>query len=156
MKKFKVTMVATAIKEIFVSAKDKNSAMEKVEKCYLDEEKLDFTEDDSIDHINSIQIKNAVLTVKVNADSDALECIRCRFDPNYTSAVSFPKHAGVVASRILLNYTNLDNSEVSQTEPLHIDHIQQFAQYIRETIGNSDIIEEELSNVIGESNEAVI
>ena len=46
MKKFKVTMVATAIKEIFVSAKDKNSAMEKVEKCYLDEEKLDFTEDD--------------------------------------------------------------------------------------------------------------
>ena len=42
MKKFKVTMVATAIKEIFVSAKDKNSAMEKVEKCYLDEEKLDF------------------------------------------------------------------------------------------------------------------
>ena len=46
MKKFKVTMVATAIKEIFVSAKDKKSAMEKVEKCYLDEEKLDFTEDD--------------------------------------------------------------------------------------------------------------
>ena len=46
MKKFKVTMVATAIKEIFVSAKDKNSAMEKGEKCYLDEEKLDFTEDD--------------------------------------------------------------------------------------------------------------
>lgn len=46
MKKFKVTMVATAIKEIFVSAKDKNSAIDKVEKCYLDEEKLDFTEDD--------------------------------------------------------------------------------------------------------------
>lgn len=46
MKKYKVTMVATAIKEIFVSAKDKNSAIDKVEKCYLDEEKLDFTEDD--------------------------------------------------------------------------------------------------------------
>lgn len=46
MKKFKVTMVATAIKEIFVSAKDKSSAIDKVEKCYLDDEKLDFTEDD--------------------------------------------------------------------------------------------------------------
>jgi len=118
--------------------------------------KLDFTEDDSIKHINSIQIKNAVLTVKVNADSDALECIRCRFDPNYTSTVPFPKHDGVVASRILLNYSNGDNSEVSQTESLHIDHIQQFTQYIRETIGTSDIIEEELSNVIGGSNETVI
>ena len=39
-------MVATAIKEIFVSAKDKSSAIDKVEKCYLDDEKLDFTEDD--------------------------------------------------------------------------------------------------------------
>lgn len=46
MKKFKVTMVATAIKEIFVSAKDKSSAIDNVEKCYLDDEKLDFTEDD--------------------------------------------------------------------------------------------------------------
>lgn len=46
MKKFKVTMVATAIKEIFVSAKDKSSAIDKVEKCYLDDEKFDFTEDD--------------------------------------------------------------------------------------------------------------
>ena len=46
MKKFKVTMVATAIKEIFVSTKDKSSAIDKVEKCYLDDEKLDFTEDD--------------------------------------------------------------------------------------------------------------
>ena len=46
MKKFKVTMVATSIKEIFVSTKDKSSAIDKVEKCYLDDEKLDFTEDD--------------------------------------------------------------------------------------------------------------
>ena len=62
MKKFKVTMVATAIKEIFVSAKDKNSAMEKVEKCYLDEEKLDFTEDD-IKELIKMAIINIAITI---------------------------------------------------------------------------------------------
>lgn len=46
MKKFKVTMVGTLIKEVFVSAKDKATAIEKVEKSYMDDEKINFTEDD--------------------------------------------------------------------------------------------------------------
>ena len=46
MKKFKVTMVGTLIKEVFVSAKDKDTAIEKVEKSYMDDEKINFCEDD--------------------------------------------------------------------------------------------------------------
>ena len=42
MKKFKVTMLATSIKEIFVAAKDKADAINKVDKYYLDEEKINF------------------------------------------------------------------------------------------------------------------
>ena len=46
MKKFKVTMIGTSIKELFVSAKSREDAMEKVDKCYLDEEKINFNDDD--------------------------------------------------------------------------------------------------------------
>lgn len=46
MKKFKVTMVGTLIKEVFVSAKDRDTAIQKVEKSYLDDEKINFCEDD--------------------------------------------------------------------------------------------------------------
>lgn len=46
MKKFKVTMIGTSIKEVFVNAKDKNDAFDKVDKAYLDEEKINFNDDD--------------------------------------------------------------------------------------------------------------
>ena len=46
MKKFKVTMLATSIKEIFVAAKDKADAINKVDKYYLDEEKINFDDED--------------------------------------------------------------------------------------------------------------
>jgi hypothetical protein len=46
MKKFKVTMIGTSIKEIFVNAKNKEEAMDKVDKYYLDEEKINFNDED--------------------------------------------------------------------------------------------------------------
>lgn len=46
MKKFKVTMIGTSIKEIFISAKNRDEAMDKIDKYYLDEEKINFNDDD--------------------------------------------------------------------------------------------------------------
>lgn len=46
MKKFKITMIATSVKEVFLSAKNKEEALTKVDKLYLDDEKINFDDND--------------------------------------------------------------------------------------------------------------
>lgn len=55
MKKFKITMLATSLKEVFLNAKNEEDAFKKLEKMYFDKEEINFTDDDIIEINNSCE-----------------------------------------------------------------------------------------------------
>lgn len=55
MKKFKITMLATSLKEVFLNAKNEEDAFKKLEKMYFDKEEINFTDDDILEINNSCE-----------------------------------------------------------------------------------------------------
>lgn len=107
--------------------------------------KLDFTENDSIEYINSIKLKrNAIVTVKCR-DNDSYECIRSRFDANYSSN-GFPKNCNVIASRFVIVRDSAAGPD-DKDELIAVDHITQFENFIRSNLGTNEIVEQELLEV---------
>lgn len=110
--------------------------------------KLDFTikEHDDIDYINGLNLgKNAVVSFRLYKNN-SYECIRTRFDKNYQSKYNFPKNCLVVESRcIIVPQENVDKEIL--VEELHIDHLQQFREYILNHLGNNEYVIEELDEV---------
>ena len=109
--------------------------------------KLDFTEHSDIDDINDIRLKtNAVITVKVNSDDKGLECIKARFLPNYVSE-NFPKNCCVVEGRLVLNHRTINSTSNTDLKLNDINHLQKFKDYIIDTLGNSQVVVDELTEV---------
>lgn len=108
--------------------------------------KLDFTENADIDYINEISMqmkKNCVATIKCNEDD--LSYLRARFDPKYRDD-KIPYNCNMVESRFIIQLNRSDNLEQKQ-EDFHIDYLKQFADYMVETLGDSDLLQTELSEV---------
>lgn len=112
--------------------------------------KLDFTvpEHKGIDYLNKLTLqlkRNAVLTVKCYKD-DSYECYRARFDPDWPEN-GFPKCSGVVTSKFIIEreQTIADTNDIK--ESFSVDHINQFKEFVLNTIGTDDIVKEELQEV---------
>lgn len=66
MKKFKITMLATSLKEVFLNAKNEEDAFKKLEKMYFDKEEINFTDDDIIEINNSCEEVKSERRSKLN------------------------------------------------------------------------------------------
>jgi len=66
MKKFKITMLATSFKEVFLNAKNEEDAFKKLEKMYFDKEEINFTDDDIIEINNSCEEVKSERRSKLN------------------------------------------------------------------------------------------
>lgn len=109
--------------------------------------KLDFTSDwdiNDLNHISSTLKNNSVLTVHCKQD-DGYQCLRARFDPKWPNN-GFPKHAGVVTSKFIIERTKSNNSEEDDVS-FSVDHIGQFKDYILENVGSDDIVLSELQEI---------
>lgn len=109
--------------------------------------KLDFTEHNDIDYINQISMKmksNCVATIKCNEED--LDYIRKRFDPKYKDDI-IPYNCNMVETRIVVQSNYADKPINTDTENLHVDHLEQFSNYMIEYLGRSEILEYELQKV---------
>lgn len=108
--------------------------------------KIDFTEDNSIGHINDVSSKlpiNSVVTVKCKEED--LHYLKVRFGEE--TDPSLPKNCNIIESRFIVEYGVAEVTD-SRKEALSVDHLQQFRDYVKSTIGLGDIITEELNEVL--------
>lgn len=107
--------------------------------------KIDFSEDNSIDRINSIsmELRNAVCTIKcLEEDFDYLNA-RFGDDKNHL----IPKNCNMVASRFLVDHKSAVNPEEKSAFVL-VDHFKQFREYVLSEIGNDETTVSELNEVL--------
>jgi len=108
--------------------------------------KIDFTEDNSIEYINEISSKlskNSVVTVKCKEED--LNYLKARFGTEEDPLI--PRNCNIVEARFIVEYdVRIDDD--SKKEALSVDHLQQFSEYVKSTIGANDIIIEELNEVL--------
>lgn len=91
-----------------------------------------------------------------NVEPNSIVTVKCKED-EYDSVKEFletKKEAGTVLDyRILLDRSVLGGAEVAEdnSEQLMdtVDHLNKFVEYVHEHIGNSDIVNEELSHILG-------
>jgi DNA repair exonuclease SbcCD nuclease subunit len=80
---------------------------------------------------------NAVLTIKVNESIAAEVGTLVSESPN------------ISAHRLLIEYSQTDTIEIGGVVELTtVDHLKQFEQYVLSALGNSDVVKEELSNIL--------
>ena len=108
--------------------------------------KIDFSENDSIEHINEVSrslSNNSVVTIKCKEED--LSYLKARFGTEENFLV--PKNCNIVEARFIVDYgiSEIDNNK---KEELSVDHLKQFSEYVKSTIGASDIILEELNEVL--------
>lgn len=95
-------------------------------KLEIDENNLD-----SIDNVKN----NSIVTIK---------CLDNIYD-NVKSRVLSNKN--ILESRIIINRVQSEYSNITEDNLISLDHLQEFRNYILETLGQNEIIEEELSEV---------
>jgi DNA repair exonuclease SbcCD nuclease subunit len=108
--------------------------------------KIDFTVDNSIEYINEVSSnlsKNSVVTVKCKEED--LDYIKARFGTEEDPLI--PRNCNIVEARFIVEYDVRIDGE-SKKEALSVDHLQQFSEYVKSTIGANDIIIEELNEVL--------
>lgn len=114
--------------------------------------KLDFTHNDSIEYINEMSMKvntNAVVCVKCNYNK-SYEYIRTRFDPDYNQDNKIiPKNCNVICSKFVMSYPIERSRETTDKDGINLstDHIEQFKKFILENLGNTEIVNNELTEV---------
>ena len=57
----------------------------------------------------------------------------------------------IAESRVILDMTSTNIEESTETLSVNRDHFSRFASYIVETLGDSEIVREELINICGEA-----
>lgn len=100
--------------------------------------KVDITDDMTCDDVSKLiyKMQNAVVTVKCS--HERYDAMKYLFDEPY-----------ILETRFVLSHSdNAKVSEMKYEQDLSVDHIKEFNNYILETIGNSDIVREELSEVL--------
>ena len=111
--------------------------------------KLDFTVNNDIDYINYISgmmKSNCVATIKCNEDD--LGYIRARFDPKHKDEL-IPYNCNMIETRIIVQSNRINNYANIESKDLHIDHFEQFSNYMIEHLGKSEVLEYELQKVCG-------
>lgn len=111
--------------------------------------KLDFTENSDIDYINKTSMKmksNCVATIKCKEED--VDYIRKRFDPNHRDDL-IPYNCNMVETRIIVQSNINDKPINTESENIHINHLEQFSNYMIEYLGRSEILEYELQKVCG-------
>ena len=118
--------------------------------------KLDFTgKQNDIDYINRVSAKmgnNCVVTIKTTQEN--YEYIKYRFDPEYnpTKYVDLlPKQNNILQARIVVEQQSLQQDkeeQVSSVKTLHLNHLQEFENFVLQTLGTNDIIKSELQAVL--------
>lgn len=108
--------------------------------------KIDFTENNDIDYINQLSMqmkKNCLATIKCKEEDSSY--LRSRFDPNYRNE-TIPYNCNMVESRFVIQLSKSNNLEKKQEE-FHIDYLNQFSNYMIDLLGDSDVLQYELSEV---------
>lgn len=108
--------------------------------------KLDFSIKNDIDYINQVSMNmkhNCIATIKCNEDD--LSYLRARFDPKYRDD-KIPYNCNMVESRFIIQLNRSDNLEQKQKD-FHIDYLKQFSNYMIDLLGDSDVLQYELSEV---------
>lgn len=106
--------------------------------------KLDFSSyDESMDNqiqdlLNQLE-GPAVVTIKVSPKHEFFVKDLLTTMPN------------IIESRVILDMSSVVTEEISSTLVVNKDHFSRFASYIVETLGDSDIVREELINICGEA-----
>ena len=98
--------------------------------------KLDFTDDKDCSNTLEKLKENCVVTVRCNEHD--VSAVRTLFESN-------PK---IVESRFVIQLDKVDNIEKKQEE-LHIDYLNQFAEYMTNCLGSSELLDYELQKVCG-------
>lgn len=109
--------------------------------------KLDFTENSDIDYINETSMKmksNCVATIKCKEED--IDYIRKRFDPNHRDDL-IPYNCNMIETRIIVQSNINDKPVNTESENIHINHLEQFSNYMIEYLGRSEILEYELQKV---------
>ena len=106
--------------------------------------KLDFSNyDESMDSQIQRTLDNlpgpAVVTVRISPKNEFIV-------KDLLSTMS-----NIVESRVILDMTSSNIEENTETLTVNRDHFSRFASYIVETLGDSDIVREELINICGEA-----
>ena len=96
--------------------------------------KLDITKD-NVDTLTKLK-NNSVVTIK--CDESIYDTVKSIISLNYN----------IVESRIILNKSKVEYSELSEEKLISLDHLQEFRNYVLETLGTNEIVEQELSEVI--------
>lgn len=99
--------------------------------------KIDCSNDDE----SSIEIKLNSLK------NNAVVTIKCKVDKYNFVKTLLSKISNVIESRVIVEYENETNSE-NIVESLSIDHLNQFEKYIKEKFEFSDVLIQELSEVL--------
>ena len=106
--------------------------------------KIDFSEDNSIEHINEVSEKlkkNAVCTIKCLEED--YDYINARFGKKENDLI--PKNTKILESRILVERVTEEKNSI---ETLQVDHLSQFDKFVKENIGTSETILSELKEVL--------
>lgn len=111
--------------------------------------KLDFTKNDDIDYINEISMKmkrNSIATIKCNEKD--LEFMRQRFDPKHRDLNSLiPYNCNMADARIVAQFDISSQIVNKIEESIHIDHLKEFSDYMINLLGDSEVLQHELSEV---------
>lgn len=113
--------------------------------------KLDFTgTNDNIDYINHVSEKvgnNAVLSIKCNEDNAYY--IKHRFDPDSEQDKLIPRNCNVIQCRVIIERKHDVLKVEDKVQTLRLDYLQEFSNYVLNTMGTNDIVLKELQQVIG-------
>lgn len=111
--------------------------------------KLDFTgKNNNIDYINRVcaQLDNAIISAKVYEKD--IEYMRNRLDPEFAISDIVEKNPNVIQCRFIIERTTDDCQSVDSITTLQLNHLQEFQEYILQTMGNSSDIITELQEVL--------
>ena len=113
--------------------------------------KIDWSQGTDIDTINKVSsmMCNAVVSMKVTESES--EYLRYRFDPTYQNErleqCHAPRNCNIVQARISVEHT-VDSDSVDKVADLHLDHLQEFQNFVIQNIQSDDIVLSELQEVL--------
>lgn len=110
---------------------------------------LDFVGKD-IDYINDVSMKmkkNCVATI--NCYEKDLEYLRARFDPKCRQD-NVPYNCNMIESRFIIQPEPTNTTITNQEELISINHLDKFKEYMIDTYGNSNVMQQELYEVCKE------
>lgn len=109
--------------------------------------KIDWSAGASIDEINRISGKMCNYVATIKTDNELFEYVKQRFDPTIPDNNVIPKNCNGVAARVT-KATTMNITTQHEVSELHVDHLKAFEKFIMQSVGDNDVVKQELQEVL--------